>query len=83
MATYEAIFSDGLRVTFEADRMTIDDGVIVLMREREGPRTVVAAIGPDELLFIRDTSLPVTIELDEEDGDEDEDEYDEEDEEDD
>ncbi len=82
MATYEAIFADGLRVTFEADTMTIEEGVIVLMREGEGSRTAVAAIGADELLFIRDTSLPVTLDLgdDEDEEDEDDEEEDEEDE---
>lgn len=76
MATFEALFSDGLRATFEADTMMVEEGVIVLMQEASDGRTAVAAIGSDELLFIRDTSIPVTLvesEGDDEDHDEGED----------
>lgn len=62
MATYEALFRNGMRATFEADAMTIEEGVIVLMRETNGRGTAVAAIGSDELLFI-------TVENAEEDDD--------------
>ena len=75
MATFQALFSDGIRATFEADTMVVEEGVIVLMRETANGKTALAAIGSDELLFICDTSMDVEIEeFGEDDEDEDEDE---------
>jgi hypothetical protein len=76
MATFEALFSDGVRATFEADTMVVEEGVIVLMREGGGGRTTLAAIGSDELLFIYDTSMPVEISVEDEDGEDYEEEED-------
>jgi hypothetical protein len=74
MATFEAHFSDGLVARFEADTMTIEEGVIVLLKEADGGRTAVAAIGSDELLFIRDTAFEVELEEPEYEDEEEEDE---------
>jgi len=43
MVTVEALFGDGLRATFEADTMVVEEGVIVLMREGANGNTALAA----------------------------------------
>ena len=73
MPQYEAVFSDGMVATFEADSMKVEDGLVVLEKDDEGTRTTVVAIGSSQLLFIRDTDVDVEVAEEEDDWDEDED----------
>lgn len=74
MATFHALFSDGLRATFKADTMVIEEGVIVLMGGQGGGPTALAALGADELLFIYEDSM--AVEIDESDDEEEDEEGD-------
>lgn len=65
MAQYEAVFSDGLVATFEADSMTADHGLVVLGRSAGGKEETVVAIGAGDLLFIRDVTVGVELADDE------------------
>lgn len=72
MAQYEAVFSDGLVATFEADSLSSDDGVVLLKRNTGGKEETVVAIGSGDLLFIRDVTVNVELADDEwAEGDED------------
>ena len=71
MAQFEAVFSDGAIVTFEADSMSVADGLVIL--ERDGNSVVV--LNAMELLFIRDIDVDVEVaDLEEDWDDEDDDE---------
>ena len=59
MAQFEAVFSDGAIVTFEADSMTVDDGLVILEREGKKKTETVVVLNAMELLFIRDIDVDV------------------------
>ena len=75
MAQFEAVFSDGAIVTFEADSMSVADGLVIL--ERDGSAGVV--LNAMELLFIRDIDVDVEVADLEEDWEDDDQEWDDDD----
>lgn len=71
MAQFEAVFSDGAIVTFEADSMSVEDGLVILERDAK----TVVVLNAVELLFIRDIDVDVEVaDLEEDWDDEDDDE---------
>jgi hypothetical protein len=78
MAQFEAVFSDGAIVTFEADSMTVDDGLVILEREGKKKTETVVVLNAMELLFIRDIDVDVEVaDIDDWDDDDDDDDWDE------
>lgn len=73
MAQFEAVFSDGAIVTFEADSMSVADGLVILERESDTKTEPVVVLNATELLFIRDIDVDVEVadidEWDDEDDD--------------
>jgi hypothetical protein len=61
MGHFEAVFSDGAIVTFEADSLSVDDGLVILEREGKKKTETVVVINAAELLFIRDLDVDVEV----------------------
>lgn len=72
MATFEAVFADGRRVTFEAETLEVEDGAVVLQAALNGNgQSPVAAVGSVELLYVTDTRARLAEEEPEDDEDDD------------
>lgn len=62
MAEFEALFSEGTKLTIQADSMTVADGVVKFDQQVDGVTTTVCALSVNQLLFVFNTEADVTVE---------------------
>ena len=73
MATFEALFSDGTHLILEADRMKVDDGLVVFEQDMDGSGgSVVCVLGGDDLVGCFDTRATYAWQEEEEEDEEEE-----------
>lgn len=72
VAEYEALFSEGTKLTIEADATRVEGNLVLFEQQMDGHLTTVCMLSIDQLLFVIDTRADVTIEEPEYDDEDDE-----------
>lgn len=62
MAEYEALFSEGTKITVQADSMRIESGMVQFEQNVGGHAKTVCLLSVDQLLFVFDTEADVSVE---------------------